>query len=83
MVDVKVSDSIGMKRVLTNLPQPKQLDVIAEGLPILMKNAGVNPTLRDSIGHYLTGFFRAQTCDQSVTIPYFTRRRICAKSLKN
>lgn len=27
-------------RVLPNLPQSKQLDVIAEGLPILMKSAG-------------------------------------------
>ena len=31
-----------MKRgqVLSNLPQPKQLDVISEGLPVLMKSAG-------------------------------------------
>ncbi|MCH7775912.1 MAG: hypothetical protein IH878_05140 [Gemmatimonadetes bacterium] len=42
MVEAKKSDDIGMKRgrVLPNLPQPKQLDVIAEGLPILMKSAG-------------------------------------------
>ncbi len=42
MVEAKKSDDIGMKRgrVLPNLPQPKQFDVIAEGLPILMKSAG-------------------------------------------
>ncbi len=42
MVEAKKSDNIGMKRgrVLSNLSQPKQLDVIAEGLPILMKSAG-------------------------------------------
>jgi len=42
MAEAKKSDDIGMKRrrVLPNLPQPKQLDVIAEGLPILMKSAG-------------------------------------------
>ena len=42
MADAKKSDDIGMKRgrVLSNLPQAKQLDVIAEGLPILMKSAG-------------------------------------------
>ncbi len=35
------SADIGMKRgrVLSNLPQAKQLDLIAEGLPILMKSA--------------------------------------------
>jgi hypothetical protein len=42
MAEAKKSDDIGMKRgrVLPNLPQSKQLDVIAEGLPILMKSAG-------------------------------------------
>ena len=42
MAEAKKSGDIGMKRgrVLPNLPQPKQLDVIAEGLPILMKSAG-------------------------------------------
>ena len=41
MVEAKKSDDIGMKRgrVLTNLSQPKQLDLIAEGLPVLMKSA--------------------------------------------
>ncbi len=40
MVEAKKSDDIGMKRgrILSNLPQPKQLDVIAEGLPILMNS---------------------------------------------
>jgi hypothetical protein len=42
MVEAKKSDDIGMKRgrILAKLPQPNQLDVIAEGLPILMKSAG-------------------------------------------
>lgn len=42
MARVKKSDDIGMKRgrVLSNLRQPEQLDVIAEGLPLLMKSAG-------------------------------------------
>ena len=41
MAEAKKSNDIGMKRgrVLTNLPQRKQLEVIAEGLPILMKSA--------------------------------------------
>jgi hypothetical protein len=41
-MEVKRSDDIGMRRgrVLSNLTQPKQLDLIAEGLPILMKSAG-------------------------------------------
>jgi hypothetical protein len=41
MVEARKSEEIGMKRgrVLANLPQPKQLDLIAEGLPILMKSA--------------------------------------------
>jgi hypothetical protein len=41
MVLAKKSADIGMKRgrTLANLPQTKQLDVIAEGLPILMKSA--------------------------------------------
>src|SRR5258708_37178734 len=42
MTEAKKSHDIGMRRgrVLPNLPQPKQLDVIADGLPILMKSAG-------------------------------------------
>ena len=42
MVRVKKSDGIGMKRgrVLSNLGQPEQLDLIAEGFPLLMKSAG-------------------------------------------
>jgi hypothetical protein len=41
MPEAKKSDDIGLRRgrILPNLPQPKQLDVIAEGLPILMKSA--------------------------------------------
>jgi hypothetical protein len=41
MVVAKKSADIGMKRgrTLANLPQAQQLDVIAEGLPILMKSA--------------------------------------------
>lgn len=41
MAVVKKSADIGMKRgrTLANLPQARQLDVIAEGLPILMKSA--------------------------------------------
>jgi hypothetical protein len=42
MAEARKSGDIGMKkgRVLMNLPQPAQLDVIAEGFPILMKSAG-------------------------------------------
>ncbi len=41
MVVAKKSADIGMKRgwALANLPQAQQLDVIAEGLPILLKSA--------------------------------------------
>lgn len=41
MVVPQKSADIGMRRgrTLANLPQPHQLDVIAEGLPILMKSA--------------------------------------------
>ena len=41
MVEARKSEEIGMKRgrVLVNLPPSKQLDLIAEGLPILMKSA--------------------------------------------
>jgi hypothetical protein len=41
MVVAKKSADIGMKRgrTLANLPQAQQLDVIAEGLPILMRSA--------------------------------------------
>ncbi|WP_114859719.1 hypothetical protein [Azospirillum brasilense] len=40
-MEAKKSDDIGMRRgrILPNLPQTKQLDVIAEGLPVLMKSA--------------------------------------------
>jgi hypothetical protein len=42
MLEAKKSDDIEMRRgrILPNLSQPKQLDLIAEGLPILMKSAG-------------------------------------------
>jgi hypothetical protein len=42
MVEAKKPNDIGMKRgrVLTNLSQPGQLDIIGEGLPVLMKSAG-------------------------------------------
>ncbi len=42
MAEAKGSDHIGLRRarILSNLPQPRQLDLIAEGLPILMKSAG-------------------------------------------
>ena len=41
-MEIKKSNDIGMKRgrVLSVLPSAKLLDVIAEGLPILMKSAG-------------------------------------------
>lgn len=42
MVEAKKSEDIGMKRgkVLCNLSHSGQLDIIAEGLPILMRSAG-------------------------------------------
>lgn len=41
-MEAKKASDIGLRRgkILQNLPQSKQLDVIAEGLPILMKSAG-------------------------------------------
>jgi hypothetical protein len=41
MAEAKKSRDIGMRRgaTLAHLSQPRQLDVIAEGLPILMKSA--------------------------------------------
>lgn len=41
MAEAKKSDDIGMKRgrVIAQLSPARQLDVIAEGLPILLKSA--------------------------------------------
>jgi len=41
MPEAKKSDDIGMRRgrIIANLSQPRQLEVIAEGLPVLMKSA--------------------------------------------
>jgi hypothetical protein len=54
MVGAKKSSDIGMKRgrALSNLPQPKQLEVIAEGLPILMKSADSLMTAAKAIGEH-------------------------------
>ena len=42
MAEAKKSNQIGMRggRILANLPQQEQLDIIANGFPILMKSAG-------------------------------------------
>lgn len=41
MVEIKKSEDIGMKRgkILSQLPPDRQIDIIAEGLPILLKSA--------------------------------------------
>lgn len=54
MAEAKKSDDIGMKRgrVLPNLPQSKQLDVIAEGLPILMKSVGDLQAASKALGEH-------------------------------
>jgi hypothetical protein len=54
MAGAKKSSDIGMKGgfALSNLPQPTQLNVIAEGLPILMRSADSLMTAAKALGEH-------------------------------
>lgn len=54
MVEAQKSADIGMRRgqILSNLSQRQQLDLIAEGLPILVKSAGELLTASKSLGNH-------------------------------